>query len=115
TGAGTLEGTIENLGFTADLRLTALRAGNAELAPSDLRVQQVPLVYKENTSETLSGCGRRIPLASTNSPASSEADYLLSGQLFGNQIAIEQLAIQKAKSTRLRGQASLNKLNLSTL
>src|SRR5690606_28368753 len=39
----------------------------------------------------------------------------LSGQLFGDQVTIEQLAIQSAKNTRLRGQATLNQLNLSTL
>ncbi len=115
TGAGSLEGTIENLGFVADLRMTALKAGNAELAPSDIHIKQLPLPYRENASEALSGCGRRIPQPQANSTQPGEADYLLSGQLFGRQISIDQLKIQRAKDTRMRGQATLNQLDLSTL
>jgi len=121
TGAGRVEGRLEQLAFTADLNVSEVRARGATLPSSELHVSLVPKPGPLKTSGKLSACGRPLPpvfdeLAHTSDASdASDGEFRVSGELFGKQLLLQDLQLTSQRNRVLSGKIEINKLDLGAL
>jgi translocation and assembly module TamB len=112
-----LSGSLARLSADLDVTLSPLRFGANRLPSSRLAVTMRP----DPTPPVVVGktaCGR--PIGKPFDLAEYQRDvpdggFTLSGQLFGGQIGIAELAITKQKSKVVTGKVSLKELDLGTI
>ncbi|HSC88066.1 MAG TPA: translocation/assembly module TamB domain-containing protein, partial [Polyangiaceae bacterium] len=116
-GAGRLEGNLERLGFTAQLHVSELKARGVTLPPSSMTVSLAPEPGPLETSGKLSGCGRPLPPVYDKQSRSDPkaGTFHASGQLFGGQIAFEDVQLTSQRDRVALGRMRLAHLDLGAL
>lgn len=118
-GAGQLQGTVDAPAFTADIEMTALEAGDANLGSSHLSVALVAAQQEGGPSDgKKSLCGREV--SGGGPPFNPDDNTLqgrihLNGSLFGGQISLQDLTVTRQRNMVLRGQVQLRDLSISDL
>lgn len=120
TGAGQLSGTTDALAFQADVDVTELKAGRAELPPSRLSIQLVPTIHEPDPATVLgtTSCDRTI--YAPYSQADYDEDrpdgkFFVNGELLDGQVKLENVSITRQRHKVVRGQAELDSLDLGKL
>ena len=113
TGSGQLGGTVDALEVDAQLAVSELKLASASLAPSRLSVHMERFAPPEDPKAPLSGCGRRIPQPYIPEPGQEEGKLVVSGQLFGSQILIDELSVTQKDSPTVAGGVKFKQLDLA--
>lgn len=114
SGGGRVAGTIDAFAVLAEIEVSPLSMGVAGLAGSKLQVKLVPEPPKPLESARLTACGRAIA-EDVAQDVPTQDTVVVSGQLFGKQIELDNLALTRGEDPRLKGQASISNLDLSAL
>ncbi len=116
-GVGRIGGALDALEVTANLDVSQVRIGRVQLPRSSLRVRLTP---EETAQKTLgkSLCGNPIP--TEFDPAEYRQDrvdghFHVSGQLFGGQVALEDLTVTRQRSKKVVGEVALRSLDVGAL
>ncbi len=117
TGVGRLEGRLEQLGFTANVHVSDVKARGASLPPSDLTVRLIPDVKPLETSGKISGCGRALPPVFDKAERRDTRDgvFRVDGRMFGDQVLLDDVELTSQKDRILSGKVKLQKLDLGAL
>ena len=110
-------GTLEALEIRATASISPLRIGGAVLPASELRVQLHPKP-QQTESVGISSCGAPIPPPFDLARYSSDpvdGEFILSGQLFGKQLAFDTLSLTQQRDRHLKGEIRLDRLDLGAL
>jgi translocation and assembly module TamB len=119
TGTGQLSGTADALSFTAAVNVTEVKAGTAILPPSHLAVKLVPAPPTKSAPDLgTTGCGRPIPAPYTLADYEadrSDGEFILQGDLFGNQIQFQNLSITRQNKKIVKGKAAFRQLDVGAI
>jgi translocation and assembly module TamB len=112
-----VSGTVDALAATANVQISPARVGHFTLPASELVVSLVPV---SNRSKTVgkSGCGRPQfgPFDRKEYDADQSAGvFHVNGQLFGNQIALDDLTITRQRAKRVAGKVTFSDLDLAAI
>lgn len=110
-------GTLDALTFDASGRISPLRVGRATLPASKFELRLVPIVHPQKVLGT-TRCGK--PIGAPFERADYEADqnsgvFHASGELFGGQIAFQDLSVTRQRDKIVRGEIDFTALDLGVL
>ncbi len=116
-GVGRISGTLDALAVTANAEMSQVRIGRVSLPRSSLRVRLEP-VARERKTLGKSRCGNPIP--TEFDPAEYQKDrtdgvFHVSGQLFGGQVAFDDLTVTQQRSKLVKGEVALRSLDVGAL
>lgn len=118
TGVGQLSGTADALAFSATANATEIKAGTTILPPSRLDVKLVPAPVTSAPDLGTTGCGRPIPAPYTLADYEadrSDGEFVISGDLFGNQIQLQNLSITSQNKKIVKGNAAFRRLDVGAV
>jgi translocation and assembly module TamB len=116
-----VSGTLDQMSAQAQIDVGPVVVGRSQLLPSTLHVALEPAgPSTEFVPDSLTGCGRKIPLPGTTSGEGEGEDvatgkYTVSGSLFGGQVALDGLTITQQRSQVLKGRVAVNQLDLGPM
>ncbi len=110
-------GTVDALTLNASGRVSPLRIGRSTLPASDFDLHLLPIVRRQRAIGT-TRCGK--PVSGPFEPAEYDSDpasgvFHVSADLFGGQIAFDDLMITRQRAKIVRGEVRFSALNLGTL
>ena len=110
-------GTLDALTLDASGRISPLRIGRATLPASKFDLRLVPVVHPQKVIGT-TRCGK--PIGAPFDRAEYEADqnsgvFHASGELFGGQIAFDDLSLTRQRNKVVRGEIDFSGLDLGVL
>ena len=112
-----MAGTLDALTLDASGRLSPLRVGRATLPASKFDLRLVPVIHPQKVVGT-TRCGK--PIGAPFERADYEADqssgvFHASGELFGGQIAFQDLSVTRQRASIVRGDIDFASLDLGVL
>ena len=112
-----LGGTLDALTLDASGRISPLRVGRATLPASKFDLKLVPVVHPQKVVGT-TRCGK--PIGAPFDKAEYDADqnsgtFHASGELFGGQIAFQDLSLTRQRAKVVRGDIDFSGLDLGVL
>ncbi|MEI9941552.1 MAG: translocation/assembly module TamB domain-containing protein [Pseudomonadota bacterium] len=112
-----VSGTLDALALEANGRISPLRVGRATLPASKFGLRLLPIVRPQKVLGK-TRCGRAIPAPMER--AEYEADqnsgtFHASGELFGGQIAFQDLTVTRQRASVVRGVIDFSNLDLGAL
>ena len=110
-------GTLDALTLDASGRISPLRIGRATLPASKFDLRLVPVVHPQKVIGT-TRCGK--PIGAPFDRAEYDADqnsgvFHASGELFGGQIAFDDLSLTRQRNKVVRGEIDFSGLDLGVL
>ncbi len=110
-------GTVDAMTLSASGRVSPLRIGRSTLPASNFDLHLVPIVRKQKTMGT-TRCGK--PIGGAFEQAEYDSDrasgvFHVSAELFGGQIAFDDLTITRQRAKVARGEVLFSALNLGAL